>query len=184
MDKLHQTSAFGGYARDWKGFSISEITNYELVALSAAGGQDKAFTKAIKSKFNCALPAPGKVVPTGAGALMWTGQGRYLAMLDTVDDRADEALAETLGASGYAVLQTDGWGVLQLSGDRIFDVLERFITLDLRGAPVDFAARTSAHHIAVIIVKRLNGSILLLSPRTSAVGFAQALEGVAARVLG
>lgn len=184
MDKLYATPVFDSYARDRDGFSISEITDYELVALSVAAGQEAAFAKAIKSKLKCALPAPGTVVPAGNGSIMWTGQGQYLAMLSGSDDRADEALAAALGTSGHAVLQSDGWGVLRLSGERIFDVSERFIALDLRNAPDDFAARTSAHHVAVIVVKLLDGSWLLITPRTSAAGFLKALEGVADRVPG
>ena len=105
-----------------------------------------------------------------------------MAMLAGHNDRADEGFADSLGDSGYAVLQSDGWGVLRLSGERLYDVLERFIALDLRRAPKNFAARTSAHHIAVIVVKLLDGSILLITPRSSAIGFLEALVHVADHV--
>lgn len=183
MDKLKSLSVFQGYARDWAGFSISEITDYELVSLSVASGQDANFAKAIKTALGCALPAPGTVVPAGDGSLMWTGQGQYLAMLAGQNDRADEDLAAVLGGSGYAVLQSDGWGVLQLSGERIFDVLERFIPLDLRNVTDNFAARTSAHHMAVIVVKLSGDSWLLITPRTSAAGFLDSLEHVTDNVI-
>lgn len=181
--KWKATSVFNVYSRDWDGFSIMEITDYELVSLSAAMGQDAQFEKAVSSKLGCALPAPSCVTPAGDGSIMWTAPGQYLAMLSGQNDRADETFALALGESGYAVLQSDGWGVLRLSGDKKYDVLERFVPLDLRRAPDDFAARTSAHHIATIVVKLLDGSILLLTPRTSAAGYLEALEHVAGHVL-
>lgn len=184
MDKLKPASAFGGFSKDWDGFSITEITDYELISLCVAGGQESAFAKAVKSKLKCTLPAPGTVVPAQGGSLMWTAPGQYSAMLGTRDDRADEALADALGTSGYTVLQSDGWGVLRLSGPRLYDVLERFIALDLRAAADDFAARTSAHHMAVIAVKLLDGSWLLITPRTSAGGFLSSLEHVADNAIG
>ena len=182
MDNFSITSAFNGYSKDANGFSISEITDYELVALSAAQGEKAGFAKAVKTHMDCALPAPSTVLPAGDGSLMWTAPDQYMAMLAGHNDRADEGFANSLGDSGYAVLQSDGWGVLRLSGERLYDVLERFIALDLRRAPKNFAARTSAHHIAVIVVKLLDGSILLITPRSSAIGFLEALVHVACHV--
>lgn len=182
MDKLQSTSVFSGYARDWAGFSVVEITDYELISLSIATGQDAGFAKAMKSRFGRALPAPGTSIAGSKGRLIWTAPGQYLAMISAENDRADEALQAAIGASGYAVLQSDGWGVLQISGDRVFDVLERFIPLDLRNSPDTFAARASAHHIAAICVRK-NADWVLLTPRTSAAGFLQSLEHAADNVL-
>jgi len=50
-------------------------------------------------------------------------------------------------------------------------------------ATIDFAARTSAHHMAVISVKLLDGSLALITPRTSAAGFLESLEHVVGHVL-
>lgn len=184
MVKLHTTSTFGGYARDWDGVFISEISDYELVSLTAARGQAAAFAKAVKKALGCALPAPGTSVQAGDGCLIWTGQGQYLAMINGENDRADEPLAKTLGASGYAVLQSDGWGALDVFGNRALDVFDRFIPLNLRKAADNFAARTSAHHMAVIVVKRQNDAWHLLTPRTSAAGFLESLEHVVDNVVG
>ena len=54
MDNFSITSAFNGYSKDANGFSISEITDYELVALSAAQGEKAGFAKAVKTHMDCA----------------------------------------------------------------------------------------------------------------------------------
>lgn len=162
---------------------MSEITDYELVALSIAQGQQAGFSKAVEIHIGSPLPEPSKVLPAGNGSIMWTGPDQYLAMLSGKNERADQDFATALGDTGYAVLQTDGWGVLRLDGPRLYDVLERFIPLDLRRAPIDFAARSSAHHMAVIVVKLLDGSLALLTPRSSARGFLESLEHVVSNVL-
>jgi len=183
VDKLTPLSVFENYSRDWDGFSVAEITGVELVSLSVAGGHEKEFTKAIKTALGCALPAPGTVTYAGDNALIWTAPGQYLAMTPGKNDRADEDLAAKIGDAGYVVLQSDGWGILQISGNKTFDVLERFVPLDLRNCADNFAARTSAHHLAVNAVRRPDGTWQLLTPRTSAAGFLESLEHVADNVL-
>jgi len=50
-------------------------------------------------------------------------------------------------------------------------------------ATIDFTARTSAHHMAVISVKLLDGSLALITPRKSG-GVLETLEHVVRNVLG
>lgn len=184
MSNLPSSFALKNYSRDWDGLSIAELTEFELVSVSCANGQDEAFETALTKALNCSLPKPSAVVPAGDGSIMWTAPGQYMAMLSGLNDRADQDLQAAIGTSGYTVLQSDGWAVVRLEGGRLYDVLERFIPLDLRAAATDFAARTSAHHMAVIVVKLLDGSWLLITPRSSAQGFMQSLEHIIDHVLG
>jgi len=115
---------------------------------------------------------------------MWSGQGQYVLLLSGENIQADTDIAAKLKGTAYATLQSDGWASLDIKGPRVFDVLERFIPLDLRRAPVNYAARTSAHHIAVIVLKLSETEIQLLTPRSSAQSFLDGLGRTAENVLG
>ena len=114
---------------------------------------------------------------------MWSGQGQYMLLLSGENIQADIGIAEKLSGTAYATLQSDGWASLNLIGPKIFDVLERFIPLDIRRVPSGFAARTSAHHIAVIVLKFSETEIQLLTPRSSAQSFLDGLVHTADNVL-
>ena len=88
-----------------------------------------------------------------------------------------------MDGTAYAVLLTDGWTSLTLRGAQSYDVLERFIPLDIRKAPINFASRTNAHHIAVIILKFSDTEFQLLTPRSSAQSFLEGLTHTIDNVL-
>lgn len=175
MSKLTTKPALNAFSRQWVGLSIEELTKFELVSVAVAHGQRAVFEQHFRTALNTALPMPNQVLPAKGGSVMWTGQDQYMVMLGHDNVQADTALGSKLGDSAYCSLQTDAWAALRIEGERMMDVFERFIPLDLRRAPEDFAARTSAHHLAVIVVKLLDGSILLLTPRSSARSFLSAL---------
>ena len=97
--------------------------------------------------------------------------------------RADIEVQARLKDTAYVTLQSDGWVSLDVSGERIYDVLERFIPLDLRRVPHLFATRTSAHHIGVILLKHHDTRLQLLTPRSSAHSFLDGLVHTANNVL-
>ena len=171
MSKLTPTLPLNGFAQEWPGLSIKEDYLGELISLACPLNQDTAFAAAFKKVFGKAPPKPNEMVEITGGAAMWTGQGQYMLLLTGENIQADLDIAEKLGGTAYATLQSDGWASLDIKGPRIFDVLERFIPLDIRRAPTNFAARTSAHHIAVIVLKMSDTEVWLLTPRSSAQSF-------------
>ncbi len=175
MSKLATKSPLGGFSRDWKSVSLTELSDYELVSIAVAQGKDSDFEKRFKSVLKVNPPKPNQYVEVENGFVIWTGQNQYMLMMDNIDEKADLKMSERFGESAYCVLQSDGWACLQVDGPKIMDVLERFIPLDLRNAPNDFAARTVAHHIAVIVIKSPDGGWRLLTPRSSARSFLDAL---------
>lgn len=175
MSKLTAISALNRYSREWKGLSISELTEYELISVAVAQGQNKVFEDQLQKALKTVPPKPNQVLPAEGGRIMWTGQNQYMVILEQQNIQADRELASKLADCAYCSLQTDAWTGLRVVGEHVMDVFERFIPLDLSNTAMDFAARTSAHHHAVMVVKNQDGSILLLTPRSSARSFLNAL---------
>ena len=183
MSKLTPTLPLNGFAKDWPDFSVKEHYVGELVSLACILGQDVVFAATFKKTFGKDLPKSNEWVKINGGFAMWSGQGQYMLLLSGENIQADIGIAEKLSGTAYATLQSDGWASLDLIGPKIFDVLERFIPLDIRRVPSGFAARTSAHHIAVIVLKFSETEIQLLTPRSSAQSFLDGLVHTTDNVL-
>lgn len=184
MVSFIENSALGGYSLQSERLSVTELTGFELISVAVAKGSEANFKKRFKKALKTDLPNPNQVLPVEGGSIIWIGQNQFLVFLGTSNIYADVKLGQTLGDSAYTVLQSDGWACLRLEGDQFYNVMDRFIPLDLRRAPEDFAARTQAHHISVIVVKQRDGSWYLLTPRSTAQSFLEALTHVMANVLG
>ena len=183
VSKLTPTLPLDGFNKAWTGFIIKEHYVGELVSLACILDQETNFAKAFKKAFGKALPKPNQMIKCKGGFAMWSGQGQYLLMLNGENIHADIDIADKLGGAAYATLQSDGWASFDVNGDKVFDVLERFIPLDIRRAAKHYATRTSAHHIAVIILKYSETKIQLLTPRSSAQSFLESLVHTAENVL-
>ena len=183
MSKLTPTLPLNGFAKEWPDFSVKEHYFGEIVSLACILGQEVVFAAAFKKTFGKDLPKSNEWVKINGGFAMWSGQGQYMLLLSGENIQADIGIAEKLSGTAYATLQSDGWASLDLIGPKIFDVLERFIPLDIRRVPSGFAARTSAHHIAVIVLKFSETEIQLLTPRSSAQSFLDGLVHTTDNVL-
>jgi len=183
VSKLTPTLPLDGFTRDWPGFAIKEHYMGELVSLACVLGEEKNFATQFKKTFGKTPPKPNQMVEIKSGYAMWSGQGQYILLLSGENIQADIDIAAKLKGTAYVTLQSDGWASLDSKGSRAFDVLERFIPLDIRRAPVNFAARTSAHHIAVIVLKLSGTEIQLLTPRSSAHSFLEGLVHTAENVM-
>lgn len=183
MSKLMPSSPFGSFAQSWPGVTLSEKTDYELVSLAVMLGEEKTFAKTFKATYKAEPPKPNQITYAKNASCMWLEPDKYLVMLETENINADIALRETFSESAYPVLLSDGWACLNITGERVMDVLERFIPLDLRAAPDDFAARTVAHHISVIVTTLPGGRYRLFTPSSSAGAFLDALTQVIENVV-
>jgi len=180
---LTPTLPLGGFAREWPNFALKEYYMGELVSLACVFGKEKEFATSFETAFGKALPNPNEMVEIKGGFAMWSGQGQYMLLLSSENIQADADIAATLKGTAYVTLQSDGWASLDIKGGQALNVLERFIPLDLRRAPITFAARTSAHHIAVIVLKFSETEIQLLTPRSSAQSFLEGLVNTADNAL-
>jgi len=181
--RLNPTLPLGGFEKLWPGFALTEYYEGELVSLSCVLGDEKKFAASFKRVFGKPLPLPNQMVAIKGGFVMWSGQGQYMLLLSGENIQADSEIAAQLNGTAYASLQSDGWASLDIKGSHVFDVLERFIPLDLRRAPIHYATRTSAHHIAVIVLKFSETEIQLLTPRSSAQSFLDGLVHTAENVI-
>ena len=176
MSKLTAISPFDNISVERNGISLFAINDIEIVSLAIAREAEKSFPRAFKKVCGGDLPAPARCSDIKDGKALWTGPDQYFLFLDGVDDHADEKLAAQFNGKAYTTLQSDGWSGLSVSGPRIYDLMERLIALDLRSAEIDFGARTSAHHIAVLVFKTAEQNIELFTPRSSSASFFEALK--------
>lgn len=183
MPRLKPKSPLAGFTKEWQGFSITEHYMGELISVASKLEAEETFAKNFKTALGGALPKPNQLIKLDDGFAIWSGQNQYMISLSGEDIHADSKISEKLDGSAYTTLQSDGWASLSINGERVLDVLERFIPLDLRTAPHNFAARTSAHHIAVIVLKFSDTKLQLLTPRSSSRSFLEGLEQVAENVL-
>lgn len=183
MSKLKPTLPLGGYSKAWADLSLAESYFGELVSIAMPHNGDKAFSAGFKTAFGNSPPKPNRYVRAKNAKIIWSGAGQYLALIEGENITADIDIAQAFKGDAYATLQSDGWASLVISGEKCLDVLERFITLDLRSAEADFAARTVAHHTAVIVIKLSETKFQLLTPRSSAHSFVSALEHVIEHVV-
>ena len=184
MSKLLPKLALGGFSKEWPDLSLKEYYMGELISLTCVLGNEKEFVARFKRGFAKAPPNPNQIIEIQGGYAMWSGQDQYMLILTGENIHADLDLSAKFTGAAYTTLQTDGWASLELIGTKSFDVLERFILLDIRCAPKYFAARTSAHHIAVMVLKFSDTKFLLLTPRSSAHSFLDGLVHTAKNVLG
>lgn len=184
VSKLTPTLPLDGFNKVWTGFVIKEHYVGELVSLACILDQETDFAKAFKKAFGKALPKPNQMIECKGGFALWSGQGQYMLLLVDENIQADIDIAENLSGTAYTTLQSDGWASFDVNGDKVFDVLERFIPLDIRRAPKHYATRTNAHHIAVIVLKYSETKMQLLTPRSSAQSFLESLVHTAENVLG
>ncbi len=188
MSKLSPTLPLESFSKHWPDLTVEEHYTGELISLAIARDEESAFKPAFKKTFGKAAPEPSQIIAVKGGFAMWSSPDQYLILLEGENINADKDIAKKMGACAYATLQSDGWASIDVKSDTskndaLYDVLERFIPLNLRQAPEGFATRTSAHHIAVIVIKHSETEIQLLTPRSSARSFLEALIHTAENVL-
>ena len=177
MANFTQTTPLNGFKKSYNGFTIKELSGFEIVSIALANGADKAPSK-MKTFLGAGLPEPSRWVSGKKGKTIWVSPAQYFLITETENDRLDEELALKFEGQAYFTLQTDGWACLEVSGDMAYDALERFVSLDIRKVPIGFAGRSTAHHMSVLILKTAEHSFALLTPRSSSDSFLHALEDV------
>ena len=178
VSRLKAKSALAGFSQSYDGITVRELTDFELVSLAVANGRERDFSQAFHHNFEVDPPAPGQVINVDGGAVMWTSPDSYMVMSDLPNDRLDDMLSGEFQGTAYGVLQSDGWVGLELSGDRIMDLMERLVSVDLSIAGSDFATRTTSLHTPIYLLRRGDITYLFLIPRSYAVSYLDNLMDV------
>lgn len=174
------TSPLDGYAKDFDGLTIAEVTNRAIVSIATPEGGEKRLSKAIKTAFKATVPDIGESQNSSFsnGRLLGMQPGQILFVFEHDGAGAAQVVAGKLKDAAYLSDQSDSFVMLTMAGENACLALERICLLDLH--PDAFAigavARTSMEHLSVIILREAEDTFLLLSPRSSAQSFLHALE--------
>jgi heterotetrameric sarcosine oxidase gamma subunit len=158
---------------------LTEATPANITSVMPHLGREKALGEALKKAHDIGLPAVGRTAGAAALRMIWTGRGQYMLVGNKPAGRA-------LTRSSALTDQTDGWAVMQLTGDNAAKVLARLCPLDLR--PDSFknghTARTEfAHMMAVVsrIPKGFEIMVMRSFAQTAVNSLQQAMDSVAAQ---
>lgn len=164
-----------GAIHDFEGLCIKEITNHSIVSCAANKNQHGNVSSALESALQLSWPEIGHCTAASQALCLGLQIDQCFVMVENEHPIAKE-LSSTLKSVAAVTDQSDGWIILDISGSRTRDVLERICPIDLADDkfPIHSLARTSMEHLNVIIV-RLDDSFLMLSPRSSAESFLHAV---------
>lgn len=188
MYKLAPRPVFDNIAHSWTGLSIAPASIGELISISSRLGQEADLGKNFKKAHGTTLPSPTKWIKFDQGHIGWLGPDQYLAEIDHTDEYIDQNAATALGGSASVTLQSDAWVGLDISGERVAELLERLIALDTSDTafPAGSMARTQMHHLGVILLRYPDTQNIyrILSARSSAQYFLHAVTQTAQNICG
>ena len=178
---LAPRSPLGGYQRTIGAVAIAEVAGLALVSAAVPQGGDATFSAALAEGFGAARPAPGDSTRGDrlAARVLGMQPDQLFILFEAPDpDRATETVAAALGSAAYLTDQSDSWAMLRVAGTGVRAALERICSLDLadEAFPEGRVARTVMEHLAVIVLRDGGDSFLLMSPRSSARSFLDAVE--------
>jgi len=165
----------GVIARERKGLAIASVM--------ARKSQSAALAAAVKEQFDINLPLGPHGSGSDATSFLGTGPGRWLVTHDAGTARFVDKLAQQLEGLASVVDQSDGLGVLRLSGPALLDVLAKGVAIDLSAPafPAGSVAVTQIAHIGVTLWKVDEApTIHIAAARSMAGSFLHWLEASAA----
>ena len=181
MAEFHLTAAptLGGYAKDFDGVTLREVTDLAIVSLAIPLGGEAEAVAALNSAFGVELPAVGASVRGRDNAcLLRLGIDQAFIIFPCETPDAERQIAKRLNGAVYTTDQTDVWVALEISGRMARAALERVCPLDLHENAFarDQSERTSMEHMGTIITRTGDDDFLLLSASSSARSFLHMLE--------
>ena len=186
--KLTARPALGGFLQTFEGVTLAEVDGLGLVSVATSLGGGSRLSAAVMTAYGAAIPTVGTsgVSADGNVRLLGLQPDQMFLLFEHAGDDAAAVVAEKLEEAGYYSEQSDAWVYLRISGPLSKVALERICMLDLH--PDHFAvgdvSRTFMEHLGVIILREDLETFLLISPRSSAESFLEAVETSVVNVVG
>lgn len=155
----HPRSAFDGLLMSVGNFPASvmveERPNAQLATIMAARGQFSALKSCARNCFGVELPSGAKRTAMSRLEFLGIGPRTWMAVSD--DGQTDLQHELTLGFGSLAAVtdQSDGYGVLRLSGPKVCATLEKGVAVDFhpRAFTLTDVAITDCAHVGLTLWK-------------------------------
>lgn len=192
---LNAVTALGDYSFNLDGISLTEMTDMRLLSIGFSPSDSSRVADALSATLSLELPATGSrsiaelsdsTNTDSAGRTLLGLQREQLWLLSSShDNKTIPSHVSSADAPIWITDQSDAWVVLNASGSRSSEVLERLCPLDLSSEKFTdtSVARTAFEHMSVIILKISETQFYLLTPRSSVQSFAHAVTHAATHVV-
>ncbi len=176
-----------GTAEGPAGLTITPVSGQAIVLIQPF---DQPATEAALAGLGYAWPSTGRVTTGAAGAMAWGGLDKAYAM--AAQQRPGDLaarLADALGPAAAVTDQSEGRGVVRLSGSALTATLRKLVAIDVDPAifTPGHTAITQIAHVGVQLIAGVDGAVTVILPRTFAgsllheIAEAGAFEGVEVR---
>lgn len=175
---LKATSPLDGFSLKEPGVLLVEVSGLAVIAISVPKGGEAALETALQSALGLAWPATGGSSVSDDHRLLGLSRDQAFLLFPHEGAGAENTVATGIAEAGYLFDQSDAWVMLRLQGPHSRAALERICMLDLDDAvfPDGAVSRTLMEHLSVIILREARDRYLLMSPRSSAGSFLDAVE--------
>ena len=155
-DLVHE-SAFAGLraAGSGNGVIAVERVGLAIATVILRPAKLRELSAAVTANFAIDLPVGAEWTASNGVALLGTGPGKWLAIKDSRDAEFVSNLEMQLQGLASVVEQSDGLGVLRLSGPALSETLAKGVQIDLApdAFPTGSVAVTSIAHIGATLWK-------------------------------
>lgn len=157
MRDLVNESAFAGLraAGDGNGVVAVERVGLAIATVIQRRGKSRELSAAVTANFAIDLPVGAEWTAKNGVALLGTGPGKWLAISEARDTEFVRTLETKLWGLASVVEQSDGLGVLRLTGPALLETLAKGVQIDLApdAFPTGSVVVTSIAHIGSTLWK-------------------------------
>jgi heterotetrameric sarcosine oxidase gamma subunit len=136
-----------------RGMSIRDRTGLGLASVVVRKNLTIALARRVREHLGLELPRGAGRSAAGSIALAGTGPGAWLASSENGHGTFAISLSEIIGDLAAVADQSDGYGVLRLSGSRVPAILSKLVPLDLdaQAFKPGHVATTAAAHVDIVL---------------------------------